>query len=655
MSVVQQTHHTPVTLAHFWRIFDAHNPCVFTGFPCRVCDIAKEITALLSRICADNTALISAAGFILQKHAALPAQKNSPMIEIMHTLSAPPYHTILAVLQKIDTIKQLCTTHTSQPHLSSQYTKLRSLAAALSESDWRIMPIYLAYGLCILKAAACLPQQEKARLAQDVFLFHAPLAHRLNMGLLKKELENTALSYSNPTVHAMLKKKLKKKLAHYEASVQAITQILNQKLKNAGITHATISGRIKHLYSIYAKMQAKKVSLEEVYDVTALRIQVENLSDCYLCLNIVQACWEPIPKAFDDYIAKPKHNGYQSIHTALIGPDKRPMEIQIRTHKMHEFAELGVAAHWLYKEKELTPQPWPPLSTDTTSNKVHVLTPKGDIKILTKGATPLDFAYSLHTDIGHHCKGAKIHGRIISLTHTLENADQVEILTHPQSHPSRDWLNPQTGYLKTRSARAKVRAWFRPTASESPTPNPSSSVDTTTVQTANKEKIIPATSMMAKNVAVSPPSQLCINGTKGLLTRVAQCCQPLPGEYIVGYITQGRGVSVHRQDCANVSHLKTAKCNENRWVTVTWEHPLQPIYSIDICIKAFERPGLLSDISAVIRDEKWSLSHLDYSSTPSTQTVRMQCTIAVRHQTHLKQLLHQLKQIKSVITVKRRE
>ena len=390
---------------------------------------------------------------------------------------------------------------------------------------------------------------------------------------------------------------LKGKRELYAGYIQEMTDKLRSQLKTMNIAAVDIKGRAKHHYSIYRKMQRKKIGIDEIYDVIALRLLVNSTAECYACLSAVYDCWESIPQEFDDYIASPKPNGYQSIHTAIVGPGKQHMEIQIRTWEMHQFAEYGSAAHWLYKEagkgkqsvqtsrelnyknklmwlhevmgwqKEVGSQNknMKALQSRLFDDRIYVFTPQGELKDFTQGATPLDFAYHVHTMVGHCCRGAKVNGHIVPLIYQLSTGDQIEVLTSKVPNPSRDWLSPHAGYLKTARARSKVRNWFRAQGSGT-----SVAPVEEVAQVVERVEKPPRLSIpkRAKHAATGRTPRIAIEGTSNLLTQYAKCCNPLLGDAIVGYITQRRGVVIHKRQCANL--LRARQCHKDRVIRVRW-------------------------------------------------------------------------------------
>jgi len=392
-------------------------------------------------------------------------------------------------------------------------------------------------------------------------------------------------------------------------------------------------------------MQQKNISFHAIYDVRAVRILVPEVRDCYAALGTIHTLWQYIPNEFDDYIATPKENGYRSLHTAVIGPEGRTLEIQIRTHAMHQEAELGVAAHWVYKEG---------LKTDPRRQKknhlmgrIYVFTPKNEVIDLPQGATPLDFAYYIHTNLGHRCRGAKVNGAIVPLSYRLSSGEQVEILVVKEGGPSRDWLNAQLGYLHTSRARTKVHEWFK---HEMRDENMSPREDLLEKENKKVEKLPKLDEIKTQPTRhVARRSEIIVEGIEDLLCHFAGCCKPVPGDAIVGYITLVRGVSVHRQDCINVTENIKEK---NKLINVAWGRALN-VYPVDIEIHAYERQGLLRDITAVLSDEKINIIAVNTVTDKENNQAHLVLTVEVANISLLTKILHRVAQLSDIIAVRR--
>ncbi len=513
------------------------------------------------------------------------------------------------------------------PTETVQANRLRQMLLTIAE-DPRVVLVSLAHQLCLLRAAKDAQEQTRRALGQETLEVFAPLANRLGVWELKQELEDLAFRYLEPDTYARIAGWLDQRHADRERYIAQVIERLRQEFHRAGVS-AEITGRPKHVYGVWSKMRRKGLDLSKIFDVLGFRILVNEVSDCYAALGVVHSLWEPILDEFDDYIAKPKPNGYQSLHSAVIGPEGAAMEVQIRTFTMHRHADLGVAAHWQYKEGLQRRIAWSrgflesgesaPHGSDLIErfkqaafhDQIYVLTPQGHIIDLPAGATPLDFAYAVHTEVGHRCRGAKVDGVMVPLTQRLASGQQVEILTAREGHPSRDWLNPNLGYLKTALARRKVRHWFKQQDHELHVAQGRTVLErehrrlgigeiniaelAKRFQTRRTEDLLAAIGSgnistvqlghaLGSQLPPSPPPSapvqlpvtpphpqgtLLVNGTSNVLTKIAGCCKPVPGEPIGGYITtQGRGVSIHRRDCPNLKLL--AALRPHKVAEVAW-------------------------------------------------------------------------------------
>ncbi|ROR34897.1 GTP diphosphokinase [Inmirania thermothiophila] len=575
---------------------------------------------------------------------------------------------------------------------AEQAEALRKMLLAMVE-DVRVVLLVLALRLVDLRHAAAIGYERRRALARETMDIYAPLANRLGIWQLKWELEDLAFRYLEPLTYRRLAQQLAERRADRERYLREVTAQLGEALAREGI-EADIAARPKHLYSIWKKMQRKGVGFEEIFDVRAVRVLVAEVAQCYAVLGIVHSLWHPIPREFDDYIARPKPNNYRSLHTAVVGPEGRTLEVQIRTHEMHRQAELGIAAHWRYKEgvrfdpgverkvawlRQLLA--WREEVADggefvdqfraaTQEERVYVFTPRGEVVDLPAGATVLDFAYHIHTEVGHRCRGAKVNGRIVPLTHELATGEQVEILTAKAPRPSRDWLSPHLGYLRTARARAKVRHWFKQldreeniAAGRAVLEREAQRLGVTVeaaalcgrLRQASEDDLLAAVGrgeISAAQVAAAlaelgaPPGgrdepvvavprrrgeggsgEVRIAGVGDLLAQTARCCKPLPGDPVRGYITRGRGVSIHHRDCRNLARL--ALEDPDRVITVDWQGAgPRRRYPVDVRVRAYDRPGLLRDVTALLAAE-----HVEVEAARSTGGRR-------RHETHLELRLH---------------
>lgn len=606
----------------------------------------------------------------------------------------------------------------SQNH--QQLDNIRKMFLAMVD-DVRVVLIKLAEHLCMLRLARDLSAPMRKLIAKETMDIYAPLANRLGIGQMKWQLEDLAFRYMEPEAYKKLSKSLNTKRSQREHYVNAVKLKLEQTMHQAGVNHAEITGRAKHIYSIHRKMQRKNVDLAEIYDAIAFRILLPTIEDCYTALGEVHALWKHIPKEFDDYINSPKPNGYQSIHTAVVGPEQKHVEIQIRTQEMHEESEMGVAAHWKYKEgatkqsayeekiawlrqvmdwqKELTDTGTETVETyqNVFEDRVYVFTPSGDIIDLAKGATPLDFAYNIHSEIGHRCRGAKINGKIVPLTYILSTGEKVDILTTKQGHPSRDWLNPHLGYLKTSRAKAKVHHWFR-TQNFDKNLSEGHSIYDKEIKRLNLSKVdlqpitkrlnyktnddllaglgrgdVKITTIIhaleaelqpirraakidtAKKASRSPlptkVTEIEIQGVGNLLTHFGKCCKPVPGDVVIGYVTLGRGVSIHRGDCRNLLH--SSQSNPERLLEVSWGEKTTEHYPVDLSITANDRHGLVRDLTNLLSNDNITILGLTCSSNKKLHTAIINLTIEIPSLAPLSRILAKISQLKSIEAVKR--
>ncbi|MBM7059776.1 GTP diphosphokinase [Pseudomonas sp. UL073] len=603
----------------------------------------------------------------------------------------------------------------------AQVENLRRMLVAMVD-DVRVALIKLAERTCAIRAIKNADDEKRHRVAREVFDIYAPLAHRLGIGHIKWELEDLSFRYLEPEQYKKIAKLLHERRLDRERFISDVMAQLKSELAATGI-QADISGRAKHIYSIWRKMQRKGLDFSQIYDVRAVRVLVPQVRDCYTALGIVHTLWRHIPREFDDYIANPKENGYRSLHTAVIGPEGKVLEVQIRTHAMHEEAELGVCAHWRYKGTDVKSGSnhyeekiswlrqvieWheelgdigglaEQLRVDIEHDRVYVFTPDGHAIDLPKGSTPLDFAYRVHTEIGHNCRGAKINGRIVPLNYSLQTGEQVEIITSKQGTPSRDWLNSNLGYVTTSRARAKIVHWFKMQARDQNVAAGKVMLERELARLAlpqvdferlaEKSNVRTAEDMFAALGAgdlrlahlVNCAQQLVepergseqleliprrathyrpgkrgdvqIQGVGNLLTQMAGCCQPLPGDAIVGYITLGRGVSIHRQDCASV--LQLGGREPERIIQVSWGPAPVQTYPVDILIRAYDRSGLLRDVTQVLLNEKINVLAVNTRSNKEDNTALMSLTIEIPGLDALGRLLGRIAQLPNVIEARR--
>ena len=598
-----------------------------------------------------------------------------------------------------------------RPRGEQESESLRKMFFAMAE-DIRVVIIKLADRLHNMRTLDSLAPERRKTIAHETLEIFAPLANRLGVWQWKWELEDLSLRHLEPEAYAEIASFINERRPQREAGIQRHIEVLQCQLAEEGI-EAEITGRPKHIYSIYRKMQHKGIAFRRVYDVRGIRVITQSVPDCYRVLGIAHGLWRPIPGEFDDYIATPKENLYQSLHTAVVGDDGNALEVQIRSWEMHRIAEYGIAAHWRYKEgrakdrtfeakiawlrslielrKEATDADEfvDAMKTDIFRDRVYTFTPKGKLIDLPVGATPIDFAYQVHTEIGHHCRGARVNGRLVSLETQLKNGDQVEILTTRRGGPSRDWLNPALGTIKTSRARNKIRQWFRRQDREQNIAQGRDIIERelkrlgleklshdSVARLFNYEKLAdfhaavgsgdihiqqivskiaemrPREEAEEERLAFTPPlleptvEGIQVQGTGGLLTRLAYCCRPLPGDDIVGYVTRGRGVSVHRRDCPNILRLSDTE----RLIEVSWGAPPQTVPTA-IQVTAYDRPRLISEISNIIGAEDINISAISQDVRKNIATLYI--TIHVNNMAQLSRVLIKIARLPNVIEAHR--
>ena len=555
--------------------------------------------------------------------------------------------------------------------------------------------------------------EESFAVAQETLAIYTPLANRLGLGQLKWELEDVAFRIVEPDAYKRIANALEENRASREGYIKDFVSDLSNRVETHGIKGASVFGRPKHIYSIWKKMRDKHIGFSDLFDVRAVRVLVDDVQQCYSVLGIAHSIWQPISREFDDYIANPKDNGYRSLHTAVIGPRGKPVEIQIRTRMMDNDAENGVAAHWAYKEgapvdlglqkginalRQLLDDSDDEFlvegfSQQLDSQRVYVFTPKGEVIDLSKGATPLDFAYHVHSEIGHRCRGAKINGRIVPLTYVLANGDQVEILTTREPAPSRDWLNRSLGYINSSRARGKVRAWFNQQDHDQHLADGRSILDrelkrykasTLSIHTLAKRlkfdkttdlfvaigrnevtisQIVGAIDHLAEPVSRTiesvsrqhkrdhSSSAVHVRGVGNLLTTIAPCCQAVPPDSIVGYITRGKGVTIHRADCSNILNLRESE--RERLIDVDWGDDDTSRYHVEIHIIAYDRHGLLRDVSTVLSALNVDVVSVNTLSDQASQTADMKIGLHIANTSELTTIMDKIRQLRNVQDVER--
>ncbi|MCL2829544.1 MAG: bifunctional (p)ppGpp synthetase/guanosine-3',5'-bis(diphosphate) 3'-pyrophosphohydrolase [Betaproteobacteria bacterium] len=603
--------------------------------------------------------------------------------------------------------------------LKAQVEVLRKMLLAMVE-DIRVVVLRLASRTQTLRFYAESGDPLRTQVARETLELYSPLANRLGIWELKWELEDLSFRFLHPDIYRRLAKDLDEKRSERELFIATAIERVKHELKLSGIGNAEVYGRPKHIYSIWNKMRKKDLDFSEVYDIRALRIIVDDIKGCYTALGIVHNLWTPIPKEFDDYIAHPKSNDYRSLHTAVRCTDGRSMEIQIRTWEMHRHAELGVAAHWRYKEGS-TREPednydqkiarlrqiltWKEEVADASDwvrhyrqaaldETIYVMTPQGRVVDLPYGATPVDFAYRVHTDLGHRCRGAKVNGALVPLNTLLETGQRVEIVAAREGGPSRDWLNPNLGYLISHRSRAKVRAWFAAQATETTLAEGRAVIhrelqrlgqtgmkieelaeklgfpklealflsagrnELNLRQLQNVVRGVPETHaeselpLPRRATAESEKGDqgILVVGIGKLMSQLARCCKPAPPEPIQGFVTRGKGISIHRADCSNFQHL--AALHPERVIETAWGRETEGSFPVDIRLEASDRQGLLRDISDIFMREKLNVTAVNTQSRQDK--AYMSFTIEISGLKQLDQILRQLREVSGVLTVARR-
>ncbi len=680
-------------------------------------DAGIQMASILANLCMDEDVLIAA---VIYRSVR---EERVSILDVNSLLGSDVAKLVEGVLKMVAISNLKTETIPVLGQENAQVENLRKMLVAMVD-DVRVGLIKLAERTQAIRAVKNIKNPNKQKkVAREVFDIYAPLAHRLGIGQIKWELEDVSFRYLEPQAYSSIASKLDEKRLDRDNYIGQVVNLVDINLKQAGID-AEVTGRAKHIYSIWRKMQRKSVSFEEVYDVHALRITVPHLKDCYASLGIVHTQWRNIPREFDDYIANPKENGYRSLHTAVLGPDQKVIEIQIRTHDMHQESELGVCSHWRYKgtdvksnsesyEKKIS---WlrqvlewheetggtydvsdlaGELTNDFEKDRIYVFTPNGHIVDIPSGSTPVDFAYHIHTEVGHRCRGAKVDGRIVPLSKPLKNGQKIEIITGSETLPNRDWLQTNLGYLSSTRARSKVRAWFRKQARGKNIQAGRSllereikrlainSVDfkylthelkfssiedlyaalgsgdisiNQVIRIAEKLFFNPKKELLIKNSRSSPvrkdqKNSISVLGVGNLLTVIANCCKPVPGDDIAGYVTVGRGVTVHRKDCKHF--LTVSSRRKERIIEVSWGKEKIGLYSVDIIIEAYDRTGLLSDITSLLSAMRVNVSNINTKINKSDNIAGMKMTVEIHDIEDLVRILARLNNMPNIINANR--
>lgn len=615
--------------------------------------------------------------------------------------------TVGALVKDVNWLNTLTVYTPEMARQPNQAETLRRMLLSMTQ-DVRAVLIKLAYRVQRLRNLSRESYEVRHFISRETLDIYAPLANRLGIHQLKWELEDMAFRYLEPQIYRRIATSLASKRVHRETCINSFIAQLQKSLADAGI-YADIYGRPKHIYSIWKKMQRKQLDIEELYDLLAVRVIVDNLSNCYTVLGLVHSHWQTIPKEFDDYITNPKENGYQSLHTVILDTNGNRIEVQIRTREMHNFAELGVAAHWSYKEggghdaaieksiaslrklleeKDNDEALVENFRNDLFGDRVYVLTPAGKLIDLVKGATPLDFAYAIHSEIGHRCRGAKVNGRIVPLTYTLKSGEQVEILTAKEGGPNPNWIDHNLGYLKSSRAISRVKSWFKSQQQAQNIATGKAILDKKYQQLglkmANLEELArhfkqPDTDKLLEAIGRSdinprqlaaffkipeleaPPakarqqkspakSAVSVAGIDNVQTTFAQCCQPVHGDDIIGYISHNKGITVHRKNCENIEHLSPEK--RSQLIEVSWSSQ-KSSHAVPIVIHAFSAQNLLNDVSQVLAQAKIHISNALLNTHPDF-SADLNLTIQIENTDQLSQVLTKINQLPNIVDVKRK-
>jgi GTP pyrophosphokinase len=672
-------------------------------------DQMVELLQILEALSADPITISCAIVHVAEQH-------NGDISDIVAELPRE-------VRRQLDELRKLKHFESGSPTGATERSAegLRRLLLALVK-DVRVVLVDLAWQLVLMRRLREGSPGAEA-LARETMMIHAPLANRLGIWQLKWELEDLAFRHLDPVQYRRIADLVAEHRTERERFITTFMDKLSAALKDAGI-RSEVKGRPKHIYSIWKKMQRKGLDFHQLFDVRAVRVLVDDLPSCYSALGLVHTLWQPIPGEFDDYITTPKGNNYQSLHTAVANREGKAVEIQIRTHEMHEHAELGVAAHWRYKEggptdpafdakiammRQLLDSPEDELDDQslldsfrsvTSEDRVYVLTPRGQVVDLSAGSTVLDFAYQVHTEVGHRCRGAKVNGRIVPLTQTVATGDRVEILTGKHPNPSRDWLNPKLGYIAGARARAKVRQWFKresrddnlragKEALEAEARRMSAELtrlkpalkrlhiksledlyvaigngDLTTGQVFNAmdraraaetapqaEDLVSRAPQRQRSGEPAPVDDIVIEGVGNLMTSMARCCHPVPGDPVVGYVTRGRGVTIHREDCRQIVHWQAE--NSPRLLQVRWGEKPATRYAVQLMIRAFDRRDLIRDISTVLSTADVQVTDISSNLDETLDEVTIRLKVRVRDYEQLSELLSRLGSVHNVIEARR--
>ncbi len=677
---------------------------------------SREMIEILAPLNMDIETLQATVIFVIFDGKVIDAEQ----VETLYGAKLAALVNSVVTMNAIGALKVNEQSRNSEPQIDN----IRRMLLAMVE-DVRAVVIKLAERVCLLREVKNADEETRVLLAREIADIYAPLANRLGIGQLKWELEDISFRYLHPTTYKEIAKQLDGKRLDREVYIDNFVKQLQQRLDDDQI-RAKVYGRPKHIYSIWKKMRGKDLKFDELFDVRAVRIVTDRLQDCYGALGVVHTLWHHIPKEFDDYVANPKPNGYQSIHTIVVGPEGKTVEIQIRTEQMHEDAELGVAAHWKYKEGTAGKQSgyeekinwlrkilqWQEdvaesgnlvdeVRSQVFEDRVYVFTPNGDVIDLPMGSTVLDFAYYVHSQVGHRCIGAKVDGRIVPFTYQVETGERVEIITSKHPNPKRDWLNPNLGYIKASRTRSKIQHWFKQqdrdknivagremleaelSRSGLTLKDAHSAIERfnmvgmddllagigggdvrlnqvvnhvqsrlrSSVEVSEEEAVEDLIKKKSSRSEGKNKGQIEVNGVGNLMSHLAKCCQPVPGDEIIGFITKGRGISVHRSDCEQVKELM--RTQPERSVDVVWGENYSGGYKLRLRVIANDRSGLLRDLTSVLAAEKSNVFAMSSSSDVKTQTAAIELELELYNLDGLSRIIAKLSQVDGVIEARR--
>jgi GTP pyrophosphokinase len=635
------------------------------GVPRMAIDQAREAAVIVAALTED--AVLASAIMAQAAFAAAPTDSREIELDFGPAVSALARE--LAHFGDIRLTPMAAASHHLEP---AQAESLRKMLLSVV-SDPRLVLARLARQLVDLNASKDGHAATRERLSLETREVFAPLANRLGLWQLKWELEDLAFRFLQPAEYRQIAEALAEKRADRERYIIELCRTLEDMMRAAGID-CQVYGRPKHIYSIHRKMERKQLTFDQVFDLRAVRIVTRTVADCYSALGLIHGAYPYIRGEFDDYIATPKDNHYRSIHTAVFGPEGKPVEVQIRTQEMQTQAELGLAAHWKYKEgrhqgaraydvsydrkiewvrKLLDPAErfgtqgdrdfLDQVRAELFEDRVYALTPKGEVVDLPPGATPLDFAYHVHTDLGHRCRGARVNGRIVPLTRALANGEIVEIITHKYPQPSRDWLSETAGFLASPRSRSKVRAWFRKLDDEAGVPAAAAAA-------ASVPAPAPAPASRRRHTSKTSRSPVILGGVEDLPISIARCCAPVKPESIAGYATVGRGVTIHRADCAGLTRMSATR--PDRLIAAVWADAAQSV-PVTLTIVAIDRQGLVRDIGDLLAAEKMSIEMMHTTTDHTQSTATIDLRVAIADAQHLTRLLQRIRTVNSVLSARR--